>query len=179
MTLTPRVRIVEVGPRDGLQSEPTLLSVDAKVAFIEMLARAGLISIEAGSFVSPEAAPQMASTAEVLEKLLGRAELRLSVLVANPRGLEAAFKAGAKEIAVFAAASETFSRHNINYSIAESLARFRVMVEEAARRGIQRGAMSPVRSDALTREPSRQNRRQPSRESCAPSDARKFRWATR
>ena len=120
MTLPPRVRIVEVGPRDGLQNEAALLSVDAKVALIDMLARAGLISIEAGSFVSPKAAPQMASTGEVLAKLRGRADLRLSVLVANPRGLEAAFKAGAKEIAVFAAASETFSRHNINCSIAES-----------------------------------------------------------
>jgi len=136
MTLPPRVRIVEVGPRDGLQNEAAFLSVDAKVAFIEMLARAGLISIEAGSFVSPKAAPQMASTGEVLEKLRGRADLRLSVLVANPRGLEAAFKAEAREIAVFAAASETFSRHNINCSIAESLARFKLMVEEAARQGI-------------------------------------------
>ena len=165
MTLPPRVRIVEVGPRDGLQNEAALLSVDAKVAFIEMLARAGLISIEAGSFVSPKAAPQMASTGEVLEKLRGRADLRLSVLVANPRGLEAAFKAGAKEIAVFAAASETFSRHNINCSIAESLARFKVMVEEAARRGIwargyvscalgcpYEGAVAPARVAAVARE---------------------------
>ena len=77
MTLPPRVRIVEVGPRDGLQNEAAFLSVDAKVAFIEMLARAGLISIEAGSFVSPKAAPQMASTGEVLEKLRGRADLRV------------------------------------------------------------------------------------------------------
>ena len=165
MTLPPRVRIVEVGPRDGLQNEAAFLSVDAKVAFIEMLARAGLISIEAGSFVSPKAAPQMASTGEVLEKLRGRADLRVSVLVANPRGLEAAFKAGARELAVFAAASETFSRHNINCSIAESLARFKVMVEEAARRGIwargyvscalgcpYEGAVAPAQVAAVARE---------------------------
>jgi isopropylmalate/homocitrate/citramalate synthase len=165
MTLPSRVRIVEVGPRDGLQNEPALLSVDAKVAFVEMLARAGLISIEAGSFVSPKAAPQMVSTEEVLDKLRGRADLRLSVLVANPRGLKAAFKAGAKEIAVFAAASETFSQHNINCSIAESLARFKVMVEEAARRGIwargyvscalgcpYEGAVAPAQAAAVARE---------------------------
>jgi isopropylmalate/homocitrate/citramalate synthase len=165
MTLPPRVRVVEVGPRDGLQNEAALLSVDAKVAFIEMLARAGLISIEAGSFVSPKAAPQMASTGEVLEQLHGRADLRLSVLVANPRGLEAAFKAGAREIVVFAAASETFSRHNINCSIAESLARFKLMVEEAARQGIwargyvscalgcpYEGAVAPAQAAAVARE---------------------------
>ena len=115
--------------------------------------------------MSPKAAPQMASTGEVLEKLRGRADLRLSVLVANQRGLEAAFKAGAKEIAVFAAASETFSRHNINCSIAESLARFKVMVEEAARRGIwargyvscalgcpYEGAVAPAQVAAVARE---------------------------
>ncbi len=165
MTLPARVRIVEVGPRDGLQNEAAILSVDAKVAFIDMLARAGLISIEAGSFVSPKAAPQMASTGEVLEKLRARADLRLSVLVANPRGLEAAFQAGAREIAFFAAASETFSRHNINCSIAESLARFKVIVEEAARRGIwargyvscalgcpYEGAVAPAQVAAVARE---------------------------
>ncbi len=165
MTLPVRVRIVEVGPRDGLQNEAAFLSVDAKVAFIEMLARAGLISIEAGSFVSPKAAPQMASTGEVLEKLRARADLRLSVLVANPRGLEAAFQAGAREIAVFAAASETFSRHNINCSIAESLARFKTVVEQATRRGLwargyvscalgcpDEGAVAPAQVAAVARE---------------------------
>ena len=165
MTLPPRVRIVEVGPRDGLQNEAAFLSVDAKVAFIEMLARAGLISIEAGSFVSPKAAPQMASTGEVLERLRGRAGLRLSVLVANLRGLEAASVAGAKEIAVFAAASETFSQNNINCSIAESLARFKTLVEEAARRGLwargyvscalgcpYEGAVAPGQVAAVARE---------------------------
>ncbi len=165
MTLPPRVRIVEVGPRDGLQNEAALLSVDAKVALIEMLAQAGLISIEAGSFVSPKAAPQMASTGEVLERLRGRAGLRLSVLVANLRGLEAASVAGAKEIAVFAAASETFSQNNINCSIAESLARFKTLVEEAARRGLwargyvscalgcpYEGAVAPGQVAAVARE---------------------------
>ncbi|MGA8171804.1 MAG: hydroxymethylglutaryl-CoA lyase [Methylocystis sp.] len=165
MTLPSRARIVEVGPRDGLQNEAALLSVDAKVAFIEMLAEAGLVSIEAGSFVSPKAVPQMASTGEVLEKLRARADLRLSVLVANFRGLEAAFKAGAREIAVFAAASETFSRNNINCSIAESLVRFKPMVEEAARRGLSargyvscalgcpyEGAVAPEQAAAVARE---------------------------
>ncbi len=165
MILPSRVRIVEVGPRDGLQNEATLLSVDAKVAWIEMLARAGLISIEAGSFVSPKAAPQMASTGEVLERLRARADLRLSVLVPNLKGLEAAFKAGAKEIAVFAAASETFSQKNINCSIAESLARFKTVVEQATRRGLwargyvscalgcpDEGAVAPAQVAAVARE---------------------------
>jgi hydroxymethylglutaryl-CoA lyase len=143
MTLPSRVRIVEVGPRDGLQNESTRLPVEDKVAFIEMLARAGLISIEAGSFVSSKASPQMASTGEVLEKLRARADLRLSVLVANPRGLDAAVKSGVREIAVFAAASETFSRYNINCSIAESLIRFKAMVDAAAARGLRtRGYVS-------------------------------------
>ena len=124
MTIPKRVEIVEVGPRDGLQNEPVILSVEAKAALVEALARAGLTRIEAGSFVSRRAAPQMATTGELLERLGPRPELRLSVLVPNLRGLSDAMRAGAKEIAVFAAATESFSRRNINCSIAESLDRF-------------------------------------------------------
>ncbi len=120
MTLAKRVEIVEVGPRDGLQNEAQILPVEAKTELVEALARAGLTRIEAGSFVSPAAAPQMATTGEVLRRLGPRPELRLSVLVPNLRGLSAALAAGATEIAVFAAATESFSKRNLNCSIAES-----------------------------------------------------------
>ena len=131
MTIPKRVELVEVGPRDGLQNESVLLSVEAKAALVETLARAGLTRIEAGSFVSAAAAPQMATTAALLERLGPRPDLRLSVLVPNLRGLSEAMRAGAKEIAVFAAATESFSRRNINCSIAESLERFSKVVAEA------------------------------------------------
>jgi len=143
VTIPSRVEIVEVGPRDGLQNENVLLPVADKVELIERLARAGLIRIEAGSFVSPTAAPQMASTGEVLRRLGPRSDLRLSALVPNLRGLPAALEAGVKEIAVFAAASESFSQRNINCSIAESLERFAAVAAEAMRRGVQaRGYVS-------------------------------------
>src|SRR5208282_737327 len=119
-----RVRIVEVGPRDGLQNEAVPVPAAARIAFIEKLIAAGLTSIEAGSFVSPKWVPQMADTAEVLRALAVRAGMSLPVLVPNEKGLDAAIAAGAREVAIFAAASETFSRKNINCSIAESLERF-------------------------------------------------------
>ncbi len=143
MTLPARVRIVEVGPRDGLQNETVMLSVETKVQLIELLAQAGLTSIEIGSFVSEKAAPQMASTDEVMRHLQGRSDLRLSALVPNMRGLSAALEAGAKEIAVFASASETFSQRNINCSISESLTRFSALIREANQKGIRvRGYVS-------------------------------------
>ncbi|MFY9655848.1 MAG: hydroxymethylglutaryl-CoA lyase [Methylocystis sp.] len=136
MTIPKRVEIVEVGPRDGLQNESIILSVEAKAALVDALAGAGLTRIEAGSFVSPAASPQMATTAELLERLAPRPDLRLSVLVPNLRGLSDAMRAGAKEIAVFAAATESFSRRNINCSIAESLDRFSKVVSEARGQGV-------------------------------------------
>lgn len=145
MTFPERVRIVEVGPRDGLQNEATIVPVEAKAELIELLADAGLTSIEAGSFVSPKSVPQMATTSEVLKRLTPRPDVRLSVLVPNLRGFDAALAAGAKEIAVFASASETFSRKNINCSIAESLSRYTQVIEAATRHNIvTRGYVSCV-----------------------------------
>jgi len=165
MTLPKRVEIVEVGPRDGLQNEPEILSVEAKAELVNALARAGLIRIEAGSFVSPAAAPQMATTRELLQRLGPRPELRLSALVANLRGLSDAIQAGAREIAVFAAATESFSERNINCSIAESLDRYSKVVAEASGRGLRtrgyvscalgcpyEGAVAPQQTGAVARE---------------------------
>ena len=118
------IRIVEVGPRDGLQNEAQPLSPQERVDLIQQLAAAGLKDIEAGSFVSPRWVPQMAGSDEVLESLSGRIDLRLPVLVPNKKGYENARAAGAREIAIFGAASETFSQRNINCSINESLSRF-------------------------------------------------------
>jgi hydroxymethylglutaryl-CoA lyase len=119
-----RVRIVEVGPRDGLQNEAQVISTDAKVELIKGLVSAGLTSIEAGSFVSAKWVPQMANTLDVFRALPSQAGVRFAALTPNVRGLEAAIDAGATEVAVFTAASETFSQKNINCSIMESLARF-------------------------------------------------------
>lgn len=124
MPLPARVRIVEVGPRDGLQNEPQNVPTETKLAFIRKLADAGLTTIEATAFVSPKWVPQMADHAEVLRALPHDGRVTYPVLVPNLRGLEAAVAAGAREVAVFAAASETFSQRNINCSIAESLDRF-------------------------------------------------------
>lgn len=118
------VRIVEVGPRDGLQNEPVAVPTDVKVGLIERLLAAGLTSIEVGSFVSPAWVPQMADTPAVMARLPPNPGGRYSVLVPNLRGFEAARAAGAGEVAIFASASEAFSRANINCSIAESLDRF-------------------------------------------------------
>jgi hydroxymethylglutaryl-CoA lyase len=139
------VRIVEVGPRDGLQNEATSVPVDVKAALIDTLADAGIRSIEAGSFVSPRWTPQMAGTAEVLARIRRRPGVSYSVLAPNIKGLEAALEAGADEIAVFAAASEAFSQHNINCSIGESLVRLRAVAEGALARGVRvRGYVSCV-----------------------------------
>ncbi|HWK74687.1 MAG TPA: hydroxymethylglutaryl-CoA lyase [Povalibacter sp.] len=124
MVEVKRVRIVEVGPRDGLQNEAVNVSPESKVELIDRLGAAGLTTIEAGSFVSPKWVPQMAGTAEVFAKLSRRKGVKYTALTPNARGLEAALQAGADEAAVFAAASESFSRKNINCSIAESLQRF-------------------------------------------------------
>jgi len=140
-----RVRIVEVGPREGLQNEPGIVPFSAKVALIEALADAGVTTIEAGSFVSPKWVPQMADTAQVLAAIRPRAGVRYPVLVPNMKGLEAALESGVTEIAVFAAASEAFSQRNINCSIAESLERFVPVLTAAGVAGIAvRGYVSCV-----------------------------------
>jgi isopropylmalate/homocitrate/citramalate synthase len=132
-----KVRIVEVGPRDGLQNEAHLVTPVDRIVFIEKLIGTGLTTIETGSFVSPKWVPQMAGTDEVLRAFSGRTHLNFPVLVPNETGLDAALKAGAREIAVFAAASETFSKRNINCTIAESIDRFRPVVARARERGVK------------------------------------------
>lgn len=127
-----QVTIVEVGPRDGLQNEPTALSVSQKVGLINDLASCGLKIIEAGSFVSPKWVPQMADTREVLQALDKSGPLRYPVLAPNLRGLEEAIEAGCQDIAVFAAASETFSQKNINCTISESLERYEGVIKAAS-----------------------------------------------
>lgn len=143
MPLPRQVRIVEVGPRDGLQNEREIVPTPVKLTLIDTLAAAGLTTIEAGAFVSPKWVPQMADSAAVLAGLRRRPGVSYPVLVPNRQGLEAALAAGATEIAVFGAASETFSRRNINCSIAESLDRFRPVMELARQHGVKvRGYVS-------------------------------------
>ena len=111
------IKIIEVGPRDGLQNEKKAISTEDKLTFIDLLSACGFKEIEAGSFVSPKWVPQMADAAEVLAGIHRRPGTRYPVLVPNARGLEAAMAAGVEEIAIFGAASETFSQKNINCSI--------------------------------------------------------------
>ncbi|MTV25421.1 hydroxymethylglutaryl-CoA lyase [Nitriliruptoraceae bacterium ZYF776] len=145
MSLPAEVTIVEVGPRDGLQNEPDTVPTDVKVAFVERLAAAGLPVVEATSFVSPRWVPQLADGAEVLAGLTRRPGVRYPVLVPNERGLDAALAAGADEVAVFAAASETFSQRNLNRSIAASLEMFAPVVGRATGAGLRvRGYVSMV-----------------------------------
>ncbi len=143
--MPPQVKIVEVGPRDGLQNEAAIVPLDVKVGLIERLADAGLTAIEAGAFVSPKWVPQMADTAAVMARLPPRSGVRYAVLTPNMMGFEAAQAAGAKEVAIFAAASETFSQKNTNCSIAESFDRFAPIAEAARTAGIAvRGYVSCV-----------------------------------
>jgi hydroxymethylglutaryl-CoA lyase len=130
-----RVTVFEVGPRDGLQNEAATLGVDDKVAFCDALLDAGLTAVEVGAFVSPKWVPQMAGSDEVFRRVRKRAGARTPVLVPNRQGYERARDAGAREIAVFTAASETFNRKNINASIDESFARFAEFVPEAKEGG--------------------------------------------
>ncbi|MGL6071473.1 hydroxymethylglutaryl-CoA lyase [Craterilacuibacter sp.] len=132
-----QVKIVEVGPRDGLQNEKQALPVALRVELIRRLAAAGLSHIEAGAFVSPRWVPQMAGTAEVLAALDLAGPVSYPVLVPNEQGLDAALKAGAREIAVFGAASESFSQHNINMGIHESLIRFAQVTRHALAAGLR------------------------------------------
>ena len=145
MSLPSRVTMVEVGPRDGLQNEPQAVATEIKVALVERLAEAGLPVVEAGAFVSPKWVPQMADSAEVLTAIQRRPDVRYPVLVPNLKGYEAAKAAGAEEIAVFGAASESFTQKNINCSIAESLARFEPVAAAARADGLAlRGYVSCV-----------------------------------
>ena len=146
--MTQQIRIVEVGPRDGLQNEKEVVSIATKIELIERLARTGLRDIEVASFVSPKWVPQMANHAEVMASLPSAnryPDVNYPVLTPNMKGFEAAVVAGAKEVAVFAAASEGFSQKNINCSIAESIERFVPLFEEAKRHGVRvRGYVSCV-----------------------------------
>ena len=145
MSLPRKVRIVEVGPRDGLQNEARDVPTSVKIELIHRLAEAGLPAIEATAFVSPKWVPQMADHAEVMAGLEKKSGVAYPVLVPNMKGFEAAREAGAEEVAVFGAASETFSRKNINCSIAESLERFAPIIEAArASRMRVRGYISCV-----------------------------------
>jgi len=137
------VRIVEVGPRDGLQNEKKTLSVEKRLEYVRLLGEAGLKDIEVGSFVHPKWIPQLADSEELIARLPNIAGLRYSALVPNMKGLERALSAGIKRIAVFTAASETFNRKNINMSIAESLSGFRSVVDRALSEGLSvRGYIS-------------------------------------
>jgi hydroxymethylglutaryl-CoA lyase len=145
MAMPSRVSLFEAGARDGLQNEPKDVPTAVKIELIERLADAGLTRIEAGSFVSPKWVPKMADTAEVLAKLRKRPGVSYAVLTPNMKGLEGAIAAEADEIGVFASATESFSRSNINCSIAESLDRIRPVVEAAAARKLPaRGYVSCV-----------------------------------
>ncbi len=139
------VRLVEVGPRDGLQNEQASVPTDVKVALIDMLTDAGFPAIEATSFVSPKWVPQMSDAADVMARIARKPSVRYPVLTPNVKGFEAARAAGADEVAVFVAATESFSKRNINCSIDESLERARPVFDAAKAAGIRvRGYISVV-----------------------------------
>ena len=143
--LPRRVRIVDVAPRDGLQNEKAVVPTDVKVGLIDRLTDAGLPAIEATSFVSPRWVPQMADNAQVMAAIRRKPGVRYPVLTPNIKGFEAALAAGADEVAVFVAASETFSQKNINCSISESLERARPVAAAAKTHGVRvRGYISCV-----------------------------------
>lgn len=129
--LPARVRVVEVGPRDGLQNEPEIVSTADKARYIELLADSGLTEIEVSSFVSPKRVPQLADAAELFVRLTPRPDIRYSALVPNEKGLERALQAGVKAVALFTAASESFTQRNIGMSVAESLETFRSLMPTA------------------------------------------------
>jgi len=131
-----RVRIVEVGARDGLQNEPGVVSVEERIRLIERMADAGATHIEAGSFVSPRWVPRMADSDRVISGLARRQGVRYTALTPNLEGLRRALDAGVREVAVFAAASEAFSQKNINCSIEESVKRFAAVCEAAQQAGV-------------------------------------------
>lgn len=145
MSLPTHVRLVEVGPRDGLQNESRPISVADKVILVNALSGAGLSYIEVGSFVSPKWVPQMAGSADVFAQIQRKPGVTYAALAPNLRGFEDALASGVEEVAVFAAASEAFSRRNINCSISESLERFVPLMDAARTHGVRvRGYVSCV-----------------------------------
>src|SRR6266567_6911512 len=145
LALPRSIRVVEVGPRDGLQNEKALIPTAHKIRFIQMLADAGLSVVEATSFVSPRAIPQLSDASAVMAGILRLPSTQYPVLVPNLKGMERALAAEVRSIAVFTAASESFTQHNINATIAESLENFRPVVELARREGVAvRGYISTV-----------------------------------
>jgi len=143
--MTDRITLVEVGPRDGLQNEKQTVSAETKIELIERLAAAGHVNVEAGAFVSPKWVPQMAGSGEVMARIERKPGVSYPVLTPNMQGYEAARAAKADTVAVFGAASESFSKKNINASIEESLERFRPVVEAAKADGVRvRGYVSCV-----------------------------------
>lgn len=142
---SPIIRIIEVGPRDGLQNETDIVSTEAKVSFIDALSKSGVTEIEAGSFVSPRAIPQLADSDEVFRRIERLPGVIYSALVPNERGLERARAAAVTKISIFTAASETFTRRNINCTIRESIDRFRPVAFGAKLNGMTlRGYVSTV-----------------------------------
>jgi len=145
MNIPNEVRIVEVGPRDGLQNEPKTVSTVVKIELIDRLSATGLQAIEATAFVSPKWVPQMADNAEVMAGIRREPGISYPVLVPNMKGFEGAVRSGCNEVAVFAAASESFSRKNINCSVDESLDRFAPVIEAARGKKVRvRGYISCV-----------------------------------
>lgn len=143
--MTTSVRVVEVGPRDGLQNEPTMVSTADKIALIDRLSATGLRSIEVTSFVSPKWVPQLSDAADVVAGITRKPGVHYPVLVPNEQGYDRALAAGVEEIAVFSAASEAFNQKNINASIDQSLARFAPLIQRAQRDGVRvRGYVSTV-----------------------------------
>ncbi|KAL6105778.1 hmgcl [Pungitius sinensis] len=143
--LPEKVKIVEVGPRDGLQNEKTIVPTESKIHLIDMLSASGLSVIEATSFVSPKWVPQMADQVEVMKGIVRKPGVSYPVLTPNLKGFQAAVKAGASEVAIFGAASELFSKKNINCSVEESLQRFDEVVRMAKEAGVPvRGYVSCV-----------------------------------
>ncbi|MGY2490485.1 MULTISPECIES: hydroxymethylglutaryl-CoA lyase [unclassified Cupriavidus] len=143
MTMPNYVKIVEVGPRDGLQNEKAMVPTEVKVALINQLTDAGFVNIEAASFVSPKWVPQMADGADVMARIQRRPGTLYSALTPNMKGFEGAIEAGADEVVIFGAASEAFSQKNINCSIAESIARFAPVAAAAKEKGVRlRGSIS-------------------------------------
>src|SRR6186997_503821 len=143
MALPKKVKMVEVGPRDGLQNEAQTVPTSVKIELIDRLTDAGLPAVEATAFVSPKWVPQMADNAEVMAGIRRKPGVAYPVLVPNRKGLDAAIAAGADEVVVFGAATESFSKRNTNCTIEEGLARFTEVAEEALRQGLKvRGDIS-------------------------------------
>ena len=143
MSLPAKVKIVEVGPRDGLQNEKETIAADIKIALVDRLTQAGFVNIEAASFVSPKWVPQMATSAEVMAGITRKPGVLYSALAPNIKGFDAALAARADEIVIFGSASEAFSQKNINCSIAESIERFRDVAQAAKQHGLRlRAAVS-------------------------------------